>query len=99
MTTLSPALVASLTAAISQCEDDLARLRQGVLTDGTNLIGVSWEGGGQHVARAGPATGWATEERIDPAAPKWSRSIWALVIDALIGAHHDTVAELGEPPR
>jgi hypothetical protein len=28
MTTLSPALVASLTAAISQCEDDLARLRQ-----------------------------------------------------------------------
>lgn len=72
----------------------------GVLTDGTNLIGiVSEKSKIQNVARSGPKTGWSLEERIDPRMPRYLRPIWANVVEAMIQAKRDAEAELGPAAR
>lgn len=76
---------------------DLVFIAGGVLTDGTNLIGVCWPGG-QHVATAGPRTGWSIEERVDPNAPKYMRRIWRQVVKSMVQAKRDAEAELGKAP-
>jgi hypothetical protein len=70
----------------------------GVLTDGTNVIGLCWSSGGQHIARCGPPL-WAVEERIQPEAPAYTRKLWAGIVEALAEGRRDAEAELGRPPR
>lgn len=71
----------------------------GVLTSGTNLIGiVAQNSQRQNVARSGPDTGWSIEERIDPRMPKHCRSIWTGVVEALIHAKRAAAAERGGIP-
>ena len=70
----------------------------GVLTDGTNLIGLFWSSGGQHIARCGPPL-WAVEERVDPTAHPATRKLWKHVVGAMIEGYRQAEAELGRPPR
>lgn len=86
---------------------DLPRGRQAVivmlmLTDGTNIIAISWDRGTRFV-RATAHTNWAIEEKFIGASPAADEGVlleaWKSAVELLSGSVKDTRAEIAADPE